>query len=177
MSKVYIGIDVGAKGYAAINDDGVWAYIQLYERDWQDIFADLEMVVKDRGAENVFCVMEEVHAIFGSSAKATFSFGEVNGMLKMMLIALKIPYALVQPKEWQNEMWMRQDRVETHKKVEQKNGKVINKTEVNTKQTSYNCAKRLFPNLDFRRNERCKNWDDNKVDATLICEYGRRKNF
>jgi hypothetical protein len=40
-----------------------------------------------------------------------------------------------------------------------------------------NAAKRLFPNIDFRRTTKCKNLDDNKVDATLMCEYARRKNL
>ena len=64
----------------------------------------------------------------------------------------------------------------TYKKVKIKN-KEINKKEVNTKATSINAAKRLFPELDFRRTNRCNNIDDNKVDATLICEYLRRKNL
>ena len=45
----------------------------------------------------------------------------------------------------------------------------------NTKQMHYNAACRLFPNMDFRKSERSRTWDDNKVDATLICEYGKRK--
>ena len=49
--------------------------------------------------------------------------------------------------------------------------------QVNTKETSMNAAKRLFPNIDFRRTTKCKNLDDNKVDATLMCEYARRKNL
>ena len=67
--------------------------------------------------------------------------------------------------------------VEGFKKGTRAAEKEINKKEVNTKATSINAAKRLFPELDFRRTEKCDNIDDNKVDATLICEYLRRKNY
>lgn len=35
--------------------------------------------------DDITCVMEQIHAIFGSSAKATFSFGEINGVLLILL--------------------------------------------------------------------------------------------
>lgn len=56
-------------------------------------------------------------------------------------------------------------------------GKPTKKKEVNTKKTSMNAAKRIFPNVDFRKNERCKKPDDNKIDSLLIAEYARRKNL
>ena len=56
-------------------------------------------------------------------------------------------------------------------------GKETVRKEVDTKNTSYNAARRIFPEIDFRRSIRCTNFDDNKVDATLIAEYGRRNNL
>ena len=114
--------------------------------------------------------MEEVHAVFGSSAKATFAFGEINGLLKGILITVGMPYHLIQPKQWQKEIWINQDMVVDYKKVTVK-GVEQTRKEVNTKQTSYNAARRLFPDIDLRKNERCRNYDDNKVDSLLICEY------
>ena len=67
--------------------------------------------------------------------------------------------------------------VVTHKKVTRKDGKEINRKETDTKATSINAAQRLFPSVDFRRNEQCRKIDDNKVDALLMAEYGRRKNL
>ena len=52
-----------------------------------------------------------------------------------------------------------------------------NKKVVSTKNTSINAAKRLFPSLDLRKSTKCKNIDDNKVDALLMSEYARRKNL
>ena len=73
-------------------------------------------------------------------------------------------------------MWDNKDMVVTYKLVTIR-GKVVTKKEVNTKQTSFNAAKRIFPEVDFRKTERCKNYDDNKVDSVLLSEYGRRKNL
>ena len=120
--------------------------------------------------------MEEVHALFGSSAKSTFSFGEINGVLKALLIANEIPYTLVQPKIWQNEIWANKDMVVSYKTATRA-GKEIKQKVVDTKATSINAARRLFPSIDMRRNERCKRIDDNKVDSLLLAEYGRRKNL
>ena len=125
---------------------------------------------------NIACVIEDVHAIFGSSAKATFQFGFNKGYLIGLLSANKIPYTLVQPKDWQKVMWQNADMVVNYKTVT-KQGKQTTRKEVNTKQTSINCAKRLFPTIDFRKSERAKNYDDNKVDSVLMCEYARRMNF
>ena len=73
-------------------------------------------------------------------------------------------------------MWTNGDKVYKVKEVRRKDKKVMQKL-TDTKATSMNAAKRLFPDIDFRRNTSCRNLDDNKVDATLICEYGRRKNL
>ena len=120
--------------------------------------------------------MEEIHSIYGSSSKGTFSFGEINGLLKGFLIANNIPYSLVQPKKWQDEIWEFNDKVYDYKKIETEDGVKTRKT-VNTKQTSFNAARRIFPNIDLRKSQRCRTIDDNKCDSLLICEYARRKNL
>lgn len=166
MDKTYIGIDPGAKGFvAAMYGDGRREYCSIADGDYYELAKFLEKV-KDGAAEGCVCCMESIHAIFGSSAKATFSFGEVYGVLQGLLVALRIPYHLVPPKTWQKEIWINEDKVWKNSGGE--------KT-VDNKATSINAAKRLFPEEDFRRSVRCRNVDDNKCDATLIAEYGRRK--
>ena len=173
-NRVYLGIDVGSKGFITLNTGNEHKFYSIADNDiyqLSDIFRDIK-----NEYPNVVCVIEEVHAIFGSSAKATFAFGEINGILKGLLMANKIPYHLVQPKTWQKEMWDNKDLVVSYKTIKVK-GKDVSKKEVNTKQTSINAAKRIFPYIDLRKPERCKNPDDNKVDSLLIAEYGRRKNL
>ena len=172
--RVYIGIDPGTKGFIAFNNGQNIEFLSISDNDFYAI-SDFLTKIKENYS-NVVCVMEEVHAIVGASAKSTFSFGEINGVLKGLLMANKIPYHLVQPKIWQKEMWDNKDIVGTYT-IQMRNGKEINKKIINTKQTSFNTAKRLFPNIDLRKTNRCKNYDDNKVDSLLISEYARRKNL
>lgn len=172
--KTYIGIDPGSKGFLSVlHPDGSREYLSIDENSPQSL-ADF-LLNQKQTCEGLFVIMESVHAIFGSAAGATFEFGKINGLLEGILIALKIPYTLVPPKEWQSEIWVNADKVWKAGKVNAKTGK-LSKT-IDTKPTSINAAMRLFPEIDFRRNERCKKIDDNKVDSVLICEYGRRSNF
>ncbi len=167
-NKTYIGIDPGSKGFlVAMFPNGDKKFIGIGDHDYHDISEWLRHIQELSGC-NAICCMEAIHAVFGSSAKATFSFGETFGMLQGILVALGIPYHLVPPKEWQKEIWISQD------KVYKKGGSAKS---VDNKPTSINAARRLFPGIDFRRTEKCKNIDDNKCDAILICEYGRRKNL
>lgn len=172
--KCYMAIDPGSKGFIATQCNGEFSFYSIADNDLHQLAKIIENIRSSNA--NLVCVMEQIHAIFGSSAKATFSFGEIYGQLQGLLIANKIPYILVQPKEWQKEIWTNPDMVVNYKKVTIK-GKDITKKEVDTKNTSINAAKRLFPHIDFRKSERCKNLDDNKVDATLMSEYARRKNL
>lgn len=173
MSRVFIGIDPGSKGFIAVNyGEGYYDFLPLTGNSYNDIAEYLQNISRLHGG-NVVCCMEEIHAVYGSSAKATFSFGEIFGALQGILAASNIPYHLVSPKVWQKEIWIPQDKI-------YKNG-LNSKGElsrlVDNKPTSIKAAKRLFPGVDFRRTEKCLKVDDNKCDAMLICEYGRRKNL
>ena len=172
--KCYIAIDPGAKGYIVTQKNGDFSFYSIADNDLyqlSQIIADIRLK-----NDNLVCVIEDVHAIFGSSAKSTFSFGFNKGYLIGLLAANRIPYVLIQPKEWQKEIWINADMVVNYKKVKIRD-KIVSKKEVDTKKTSINAAKRLFPTADFKRNNRCKIIDDNKVDATLMSEYARRKNL
>lgn len=181
MEKTYIGIDPGSIGFiTALFPNGEKEFYSIDENDDLDlgrIFKD----IKKRSWEVVVC-MEEIHAIFGASAGSTFSFGEIFGILKGLLIANEIPYHLVQPKEWQKEIWSHQDEIYTTKRrtlTDKKTGVKYSKDykAVDPKPTSINAARRLFPNVDLRKNDRCRKIDDNKCDSLLIAEYARRKNL
>lgn len=174
MSKAYLGCDVGSKGFLTLQYDGIFEYYSIADNDLYQL-SKIMTDIRSR-FQQIACVIEDVHSIFGSSAKATFNFGFNKGYLVGLLSANNIPYTLVSPKQWQKEIWTNADMVINYKKVTIR-GKEITKKEINTKQTSINAAKRLFPTADFRRTERCSNIDDNKVDATLMSEYARRKNL
>ena len=172
--KLYIGIDVGGRGFISMQKNGAWEHFSIEDNDLYQLSEIMRHARRENA--NIACVIEDVHAIFGSSAKSTFAFGFNKGYLVGLLAANQIPYTLVQPKEWQREMWGNSDMVVIYKEVTVK-GKKVSKKEVNTKQTSINACKRLFPMIDLRKSERSKKIDDNKVDSILMAEYARRKNL
>lgn len=172
--KCYMAIDPGSKGFIVTQCNGEFSFYSIEDND---LYQLSEIMAKMRNTySNLVCVIEDVHSIFGSSAKSTFNFGFNKGYLIGLLAANKIPYVLVQPKEWQKVVWNNADMVVSYKQVKVKD-KIVSKKVVDTKATSINAAKRLFPMIDFRKSERAKNIDDNKVDATLMSEYARRKNL
>ena len=179
MGKVYIGIDPGSKGFVSIRIDGEFSFIPLDGVDFASLFDEFASLRSNY--EEIMCGIEDVHAIYGSSAESTFNFGHICGMLRMLLIASRIPYVMIQPKEWQHEIWMNADVVSHREKTVRKDGKEMFRTIVDTKASSINAARRLFPTIDFRKDDspksRCIKIDDNKVDSTLINEYCRRKNL
>ena len=67
--------------------------------------------------------------------------------------------------------------VVAYKTIKKSDGTEQKRKVVDTKSTSINAARRLFPNIDLRKNERCTKTDDNKVDSLLMAEYARRKNL
>ncbi len=181
MEKTYIGIDPGVIGFiTAIFPNGNFEFYSIDENDDLDLHRILKSI-KDRSWQ-VSAVIEDVHSIFGASSKSTFNFGEIKGILKGLLVANEIPYTLVQPKQWQQEIWVHQDEIYIIKNrtvTDKETGVKYSKPykAVDPKPTSINAARRLFPNVDLRKNERCKKTDDNKVDSLLMAEYARRRNL
>lgn len=176
MDKAYLGIDVGSKGFLAVQYKGEWKHYSFVENNIKKL-AGILRALKGLHGNNIVCIIEDVHAIFNSSAKSTFEFGMQKGYVVALVEALEIPYHLVAPKEWQKEMWDNKDIVMTSEPYNGNDGKTKLRKKKDTKKTSLNAGERLFPHIDFRRNDRCKNIDDNKVDATLMSEYARRKNL
>lgn len=177
-NKIIIGIDPGEKGYlSVIYPFGDYEFCSVLDtpKGEVDKFIKKQIELSRDRSFGIIAVMEEVHAIFGSSAKSTFAFGRINGILEAMLISNSVPYHFVQPKIWQKEIWISQDKIYKDSGRRGKDGKPI-KT-IDQKPTSVNAARRLFPDVDFRRSNKCKNPDDNKCDSLLMAEYARRKNL
>ena len=172
--KTYIGIDPGASGFVAVMPQGgEKSFFAVKGATLADIVGFLRPL-KSQG--EVFCCIEDVHAVFGSSAGATFAFGHICGVLEGVLAALAIPYQKVPPKTWQNAVWTHDDKVFVSRERKVK-GEIKTVSTVDPKKTSLKAAARLFPDVDFRRSAKCRDADDNKCDAMLICEYGRRMNL
>ena len=170
--KTYIGIDIGKNGYIALYTPGYdnpkdqWDFFEIpkigKEIDVKALSDLFIKIVEDYYVAHIG--LENVHAIFGSSAGSTFEFGRVMGLIEAFTVNTESPYTKVAPKTWQKEMWQ---GIPLQKKPSSSGKTNVNDTKLN----SLMAFKRLLPHIDPRRTERCKTPDDNKVDAALIALY------
>lgn len=171
MSKIRVGIDVGKDGGIAVFvDDELIDYCVTPNIGTEiDLKRVCEILNSYCPIENDYhIVIEDVHALFGSSAKSTFNFGWSLGVLEGVISALSIPYTKVAPKEWQKQIWQGVTTIYKASKGESK------RKSVDTKATSLLAAQRLFPSFDFRKSDRASKPHDGIVDSVLLAEYCRR---
>lgn len=158
MKDYYIGIDPGKKGFLCLYNANYSGYKHYPLFNGNRLNREmLDTIEKLAETYTMIAVVEQVHSMPHQGVASTFSFGTNYGMILGALEAIGIPYVTCTPGKWQKFICEAVDKA------------------ANTKQMHYNAARRLFPNMDFRRSERCRIYDDNKVDSTLICEYGIRK--
>lgn len=146
---IYIGVDPGQKGGYAWIMDGV-----VRARPWDDLFFAQEMrrLVNVKG-ESLVAAVEKVGAMPGQGVTSMFHFGRSAGYVEGVLAALRIPYQLIPPAKWKKEF------------------SLIGKD----KQASIITCRKLFPELNLRRTDRCRTDSDGMAEAALIAEYARRK--
>ena len=149
---IWIGIDPGQKGgYTVIAKSETGQAVFAYP--WDDSFFAMEMAslmqMKEHG---IVAAVEKVGARPGQGTVSMFNFGKSAGYIEGVLSALGIPYQLVPPNKWKKEFSLiGQD-----------------------KQASIVTCRKLFPELDLKRTERCRTDSDGKAEATLLAEYARR---
>ncbi len=108
MKSLYIGIDPGLDGaICIISPDTVEAFVvptisqgsgtskRLY-----DIPAMVDILLSYRG-KVVLVALERGRAMRGQGVTSMFRFGHGCGLWEGALAALRIPYKMVQPREWQ----------------------------------------------------------------------------
>ena len=176
MSKVYVGIDVGLKGFICVLDpegEIIFHAIPVKNKNELDLhFLNglLKGIFERYQGKQIVVGVEGVHAIFGASAGSTFSFGYVAGAINAFVVSNGVSLINPKPKEWQKEMWRGISIV--------KKKSASGKTEVtDTKATSIKACQQLYPGIDLRRTERCTKIDDNKCDSLLIATFLKRKNM
>jgi len=177
MNRV-IGIDPGKKGAVVViaESGSVEKYVMPCIGKEFDIHALDRIFFHIFHDKTCHAFIEDVHAIFGSAAGATFQFGYVCGAIRGLVVGGEAPYTLVQPKAWQKVIYqgIPEIRKPPVKITTGKRAGQMMKGKLDTKKMSLVAAKRLFPNVDLRKSERCKIPHEGIVDALLICEYGRR---
>lgn len=162
--KIRVAFDVGKDGaFAGFRDEKLIEKTVIPTIGNQIDLSAIRQLLEQYNPSDIHVVVEDVHALFGASAKSTFNFGWSLGILEGILAGMGIPYTKVAPKQWQREMWQGIPIV-------YKSGKTVD-----TKATSLLAAKRLFPDVDFRKSARAEKPHDGIVDAILMAEYCRRK--
>ena len=148
--SIYVGIDPGKKGAMAImgysNTTGERYMMKIIPFDPQEYIKTLKQF---NGA--TVCI-EQVHSLPREGVKSVWSFGQTYGWLLGVLDAVGLSYQTVPPNLWKKDFSLL--RAEKKQSIE--------------------VCKRLFPGIELKRTDRCRNDDDNMADAALICEYARR---
>lgn len=154
--KISIGIDPGKDGgFSIIWDNGL---IDCYA--WDDdafVSAMRGVYIVARPDElllrpKVACCVEKVGAMPGQGVTSMFSFGKSLGFIEGVLQAYHISYQLVPPAKWKKEFSLN-----------------------SSKQKSVEICKKLFPNVNLRRTEKCKKDHDGMAESLLMAEFARRR--
>lgn len=171
MSKIRVGIDPGKRGALVEIVDSVVTKkcpTPLIGNEY-DIQSMNELISAYVGKDDVMVLLEDVHSLGGVSAAANASLMENKGVWIGLLMANKVPFTLITPKEWQSFSWDGIDKVLKEKKSEK------DRNITDTKATSLRAAMGLYPNVDLRKSERAKNGDEGIVDSLLMAHYAYHK--
>jgi len=143
--------------------------IQYDENDIDSVAVE-QLFTTLKTSFDIIVYIEEVHAIFGSSAASTFSFGYGYGKVVGIIESLHIPIGFVQPKKWQSMVWRSSDIIKKPD-VLKPDGK-IKKGKINTKESTINAVKRLYPNETFLATKKSKKIHDGITDSLAILQFG-----
>jgi crossover junction endodeoxyribonuclease RuvC len=107
------------------------------------------MQFKEHG---IVAAVEKVGAMPGQGVTSMFHFGKSAGYIEGVLTALGIPYQLVPPVKWKRAF------------------SLVGKD----KKASIETCRKLFPELDLKRTERCRTDSDGKAESALLACYAMR---
>lgn len=145
------GIDPGSKGAMCVLDSKNPAYLAILDLDNITSYGIGNWLFKQKPD---IILIEDVHSVFGVSAKANFSFGFNLGIvhaISNIVLSGGTPM-LVQPKVWQKEIG-----------VSVTGGKFI-------KQQVSELVKTYYPNADIYGKKGALK--DGRSDAIMIAHYG-----
>lgn len=171
MKRYFIGVDLGLKGgIVIINEKGLIEYKCvlpiLGERlDARKVAAIIQSFMKQGPCHVIF---ERFKGFFGYSKSSATSISRQLGTIEAVVSMLGTPSTQLIPQTWQKEMW-------TGTKIVMKKEK--GKMKKDTKKTSLNAAKRLYPSESFLATKRSSVPHTGLVDAFLLGMYGWRKNL
>lgn len=168
--KMFLGIDPGKDGaISIISGESKSSFLTPKmgkEYDLNEMFNFINTLVRENPNDIIAC-LENINSHSCPGRQAVFVMGKGVAYWEMALVANGVPYHMPTPATWQKVAWQ---GIPVQYKAP-----VDGKKKKDTKNTSMVAAKRLFPDVDFRKSDRCKNMHDGKVDSMLIAEYCRQK--
>ncbi len=165
MSKsiAYLGVDPGTKGAMCLlikhHDNKFGIHFMDNKSDNKTIFAwlcaaDSELYVR-------MALLEDVHSLFGMSAKSNFGFGREAGRASTLLSIHSFGLDLVTPKIWQKEVGVKLP-------VKKKGAKKVNSNPLIKKEVERLCNL-LYPDCSIYGSKGGLN--DGRSDALMISHY------
>jgi hypothetical protein len=144
--KAWIGVDVGAKGAAALLDeDGV-----LDVRDFVNVSESAALLVEWMAGHRIeLAAIEQAASRPAQGRCSTFSFGARFGEWLGVLSALQVPFVIVPPQRWQKVAGLLP-------------------SDGDTKARSLAAARRRWPAVDLHRKS-----DDGKADAMHLSAFAK----
>ena len=118
--------------------------------DQEAIFRVIETLRPDHA------FLEWAQAMPGQGVTSMFSIGFGFGLMQGLLVGRRVPTTLVRPQAWQKVMFAGQPKGDT-------------------KSTSYLVCSKAWPEIEWRRSEKCRTPHSGLTDAACIAEYGRRQ--
>ena len=188
MRNVYIGVDPGKAGFVTVIKDEEFIFFPMPEHkvetgkllksgkpQMKTVFHEAGLKTLKQEIEllcdgyHIKAAIEEVGGRGGWSSTNNFNFGYTAGLQKMILIMLDADIIMVRPQKWQSVM--RQGYPDIKKSSS------TGKTQVrDPKAVAEMIVKAEWPEIDFRKTERSKTNDDNKIDSFLVAQYLKRQN-
>lgn len=170
--NTFIGIDPGKSGaIVAIrshNKDVTTYKMPMLDKKNYNM-AYLLQVLKSLKTEedNPIIILEDVHSVFGTSSRSNFQFGFGVGVVEMAIVASKLPFVKVQPKQWQKLCLQGVG-------ILYKGKTTAGKDKVDTKGMATVAATRLFPDNLLHFGGKASKPHDGLVDALLLANYGKQ---
>ncbi len=163
--KTYISIDIGKSGYFCVINEIITTTVPMPKIGKETDYHGINEILKHYSAETVHVVFERLTSLHLASKKANWSLAHQAGAIEGIVIALGLPFTPVSPRVWQKEM------LQGIPEMKDSAGKR------DTKAMALLAVRRIFPNQNLLRTEKCSKPDDGMVDALLINAYAKRQNL
>jgi len=169
MSALILGCDPGLDGaFVALKDDGsfikgwIMPVFELKKKkggtkreiDLLSLRNIMREFKQSAGDLSIHLYLEQSSPMPGEGTVSSAKAGKGFGYIEAMVFCHDIPYSLVHPRKWTTRIH------------------AGTSPDLDAKARSRQVVARLYPGLDLRATERCRNQHEGLVDALLIARYG-----